>query len=63
MSSACDDYASFLLRFQRVKRDSEERTWTARIQSTETGELYWFPDVEVLIRFLRDEFGVERTGG
>lgn len=62
MSGAGEGYSSFLLRLERIRRDGDEVTWTARIQCTATGELRCFGNLDVLIGFLRDEFGAgERT--
>lgn len=55
-----DRYASFMLRLQWAKND-ELPTWVVSMQSTKTGELRWFPNLDALIAFLRDEFG-ERNG-
>ena len=51
-----DRYTSFLLRLQWTQNDNHP-TWVASIQSTKTGELRRFPDLEALVQFLRDEFG------
>jgi hypothetical protein len=48
-------YASFLLRLQWTQNDSRP-TWLVSMQSTKTGELHWFPNLDGLIEFLRDEF-------
>ena len=49
-------YASFMLRLQWTQND-DCPTWIVSMQSTKTGELRWFPSLEALIQFLRDEFG------
>ena len=56
MPSTNESYASYLLRFQRVQRD-DGRAWMASVQSTATGELRRFANLEALVHFLRDEFG------
>ncbi len=53
-------YASFMLRFQWAKNDKQP-TWLISMQSTKTGQLRWFPNLEALIAFLREEFA-EREG-
>ncbi len=55
-------YASFMLRFQRMKNDKEP-TWIVSMQKTGTGELRWFPNLDALIAFLREEFGDAVRGG
>lgn len=49
-------YASFMLRLQWTQND-DRPTWLVSMQSTKTGELRWFPSLEALIQFLRDEYG------
>jgi hypothetical protein len=49
-------YASFMLRLQWTQND-DCPTWIVSMQSTKTGELRWFPNLDALILFLRDEFG------
>lgn len=49
-------YASFMLRLQWTQND-DHPTWLVSMQSTKTGELRWFPNLEALVQFLRDEFG------
>ena len=49
-------YASFMLRLQWTQND-DCPTWVVSMQSTKTGELRWFPNLDALILFLRDEFG------
>lgn len=49
-------YASFLLRLQWMK-NGQQPTWIVSMQSTKTGTLRWFPNLEALITFLREEFG------
>ena len=48
-------YASFMLRLQWTQNDGRP-TWVVSMQSTKTGELRWFPNLDALIQFLRDEF-------
>jgi hypothetical protein len=54
-------YAAFMIRFQWMKNDKQP-TWIVSMQSTKTGELRWYPSLEALITFLREEFG-EYDGG
>lgn len=49
-------YASFMLRLQQAQSDNHP-TWLISIQSTKTGKLQWFPSLDALVTFLRDEFG------
>lgn len=49
-------YVSFLLRLQWTESDSYP-AWIVSMQSTKTGELHWFPNLEAVIQFLRDEYG------
>ncbi len=49
-------YASFMLRFQWMKNDKQP-TWIVSMQRVGTGELRWFPNLDALITFLREEFG------
>lgn len=49
-------YASFMLRLQWTQSD-DHPTWMISMQSTKTGELRWFPNLNALIKFLQDEFG------
>ena len=49
-------YASYLLRFWQVQND-KHAVWVVSVQSTATGGLRRFPNVEALIEFLRSEFG------
>jgi hypothetical protein len=56
MPNGNENYASYLLRFRCVRRD-DRRTWIASIQSTATGEVSGFPNLDALVQFLRDEFG------
>lgn len=49
------NYTSYMLRIQ-LKKSGDESVWVASLQSTKTGELRWFPTIEVLIQFLQDEF-------
>jgi hypothetical protein len=53
-------YASFMLRLQQAQNDNHP-TWLASIQSTKTGELRWFPSLDALVTFLRDEFGEQES--
>ena len=48
-------YASYMLRLQRV-RSEDHPTWIVSMQSTKTGELRRFPNLEGLITFLKEEF-------
>ncbi len=56
-----DRYASFMLRFQWMKND-QQPTWIVSMQKTGTGELRWFPNLEALIAFLREEFDASEGG-
>ena len=56
MPIADASYTSYLLRLWRAQRE-DGHTWIASVQSTATGEQRRFPDLEVLIQFLREEFG------
>jgi hypothetical protein len=38
-------------------QDQDHPTWLVSMQSTKTGELRWFPSLEALIQYLREEFG------
>ncbi len=49
-------YNSYMLRLHWAQ-NSDHPTWVASIQSTKTGELRWFPNVDALIQFLQEEFG------
>jgi hypothetical protein len=49
-------YTSYLLRLQLAQND-DRPTWLASIQSTQTGELRWFSNVDALIQFFHEEFG------
>jgi hypothetical protein len=49
-------YASFMLRLLQVK-NNDCPTWVISTQSTKTGELRWFPNLEALVQFLWKEFG------
>ncbi len=49
-------YASYMLRLQWTYND-DQPTWLVSMQSTETGELCWFPNLDALVQFLGDEFG------
>lgn len=49
-------YSSFMLRFQWMK-NNQQPTWIVSMQRTGTGELRWFPNLDALITFLREEFG------
>jgi hypothetical protein len=51
-----DHYVSFLIRLQVAQNDNHP-TWLASLQSTKTGELRWFPNVDGLIQYFQDEFG------
>jgi hypothetical protein len=53
--SSHDHYASFMLRLHWVQ-NGERFAWVASTQSTRTGELRWFPNLEAFVRFIRDEF-------
>jgi hypothetical protein len=55
-------YTSYLLRVQ-LRQSGDHSIWVASLQSTKTGELRWFPTIEVLIRFLRDEFCSHNEAG
>jgi hypothetical protein len=48
-------YASFLLRLQWTQNNNGP-AWLASIQSTRTGETRWFPNLDALVQFLREEF-------
>jgi hypothetical protein len=48
-------YASFMLRLQWMQND-DHPAWVASTQSTTTGELRWFPNLDALVQFIRDEF-------
>jgi hypothetical protein len=45
-----------MLRLQWAQND-DQPTWVVSMQSTKTGALRWFPNLEALIQYLRDEFG------
>ena len=62
MPIADHSYTSFLLRLWCAQRE-DGRTWMACLQSTATGEQRRFPDLEALIRFLRDEYGSDISNG
>lgn len=49
-------YASFMLRLQLTQND-DSPLWIVSMESTKTGELRWFPNLEGAIQFLRDEYG------
>ena len=49
-------YTSYLLRLWCAQQE-DGHTWIACVQSTATGERRWFPNLEALVQFLRDEFG------
>lgn len=49
-------YASFMLRLQWIQND-DHPAWVVSMQSTKTGELRWFPNLNALVQFLWDEFG------
>lgn len=49
-------YVSFLLRLQWTQSDNHP-TWVISMQSTKTGELHRFLNLDALIQFLQDEFG------
>lgn len=48
-------YASFMLRLQWLQND-DHPAWVASMQSSATNELRWFPNVDALVQFIRDEF-------
>jgi hypothetical protein len=50
-------YNSYMLRLQWVK-NNKEPMWIVSMQSTSTGELRWFPSLDAMITFLREEFDV-----
>ena len=50
------DYASFMLRLQWMEND-DHPAWVVSMQSTKTGELRWFSNLDGLIQFLQKEFG------
>jgi hypothetical protein len=45
-----------MLRLQYEQNDNHP-TWLVSLQSTKTGELHWFPSLDALVQFLRNEFG------
>jgi len=49
-------YASFMLRLQWTQ-NNDCPTWVVSMQSTKTGELRWFPNLDALFQFLQGEFG------
>jgi hypothetical protein len=55
-------YTSYMLRLHWAQ-NADHPTWVASIQSTKTGELRWFPNVDALILFLRDEFCTSNEDG
>jgi hypothetical protein len=56
MPNANNDYASYLFRFYRV-RGVTGILWLASAQSTATGEVHRFANLEALVEFLRGAFG------
>lgn len=56
MPDTSETYASYLLRLQRVQADVG-CAWIISTQSTATGELRQFANLEALLCFLREEFG------
>jgi hypothetical protein len=49
-------YASFMLRLQWMEND-DHPAWVVSMQSTKTGELRWFSNLDALVQFLQGEFG------
>jgi hypothetical protein len=49
-------YASYMLRLQ-LQQNGDHSVWVASLESTKTGELRWFPNIDELIQSLREEFG------
>ncbi len=49
-------YASFMLRMQLIQND-DHPAWVVSMQSTKTGELRRFPNLDALVQFLQGEFG------
>ncbi len=54
-------YSSFLLRLQPAQ-DADRPTWLVSLQSTKTGQLRWFPNLDALLEHLRSEFGSQPEG-
>lgn len=50
-----DAYASFLLRLQWIQ-NKDKPTWVVSMQSSKTGELHRFPNLDTFVQFLRSEF-------
>ncbi len=55
-------YASFLVRLHWIQ-DGEQARWIPSAQSAQTGEVYWFTDLDTLIQFLRSRFGAAAAEG
>ncbi len=55
MPNANGGYASYLVRFQCIQA-ANDCTWIASTQSTATGELRRFANLDALVQFLQDEF-------
>lgn len=53
-------YLSYMLRLKLTQSD-DRPAWVASLQSTNTGEVRWFSDIEALLQFLKDAIG--RDGG
>ncbi len=48
-------YASYMLRFQQVNTEAKQ-SWVVSTQSTKSGELRYYPNLDELIQFLQIEF-------
>lgn len=48
-------YVSFMLRLRLLQND-QLTTWVASTESAQTGETRWFPNVDALLQFIREEF-------
>lgn len=59
MPIADASYTSYLLRLWCAQQ-ADGHTWIACVQSTATGERRWFPNLEALAQFFRDEFEDEK---
>ncbi len=56
MAKRRSSYASYLIRMRSVQKQ-DRHVWVVSMQSTATGELRAFPNVEALVVFLLTEFG------
>lgn len=49
-------YASYMLRLQ-LTQNADCPIWIVSMESTKTGEMRWFPNLDVFIQFMQGEFG------